>query len=238
MPRIYIPSGGTADWRRLLAEPGKQWQPGKSALELAASWESARNTGRGLPAEIAACLDTEAILRGADLLVCFPEHQVHLEGGGHPSQNDLWALLRTTTGTASLALEAKAGEPLDKLVKDWLPVGNQRSGKPVRLAALQSILSIKDKDVSGIRYQLLHRAASALLEARRFHAESAVLIVQSFDRKDDEESWRDFVRFGERLGVAPIEGTLHRIPVQTEVPFYMGWVTSTPTTDANHRAPV
>jgi hypothetical protein len=99
----------------------------------------------------------------------------------------------------------------------------------VRLAALQALLGIKDKDVSGIRYQLLHRAALALLEARRFHAESAVLIVQSFNRRADEESWQDFLRFGGLLGVVPVEGNLHRVAVQSEVPFYMGWVTSMPT---------
>jgi hypothetical protein len=228
MPRIYVPSLGPTDWRRLLADPGKHWKRGNSALELAVCWEAARNTCRGLPPEVAAALDTVPSLLGSELLVCFPEHQVALEGGGHPSQNDLWALLRTATGNASLALEAKAGEPLDRLVRDWLPDGDQRSGKPLRLAALQSILGIKEADVSTIRYQLLHRAASAVLEARRFHAHAAVLIVQSFNRAADEESWKDFGRFGELLGASPAEGALHQASVATLVPLYVGWVTSAP----------
>ena len=168
---------------------------------------------------------------GANVLICFPEHRVHLEGGGHPSQNDLWALLRTAAGNTSLAREAKAGEPLDKLVGDWLADGVQGSRKPQRLAALQSILGISEKDVSGIRYQLLHRAASALLEARRFHAESAVLIVQSFDRKADEESWQYFRKFCDLLGTTPSEGALQQTTVRTSVPLYIGWVTSVPATE-------
>lgn len=228
MPRIYTPSLGPTDWRRLLADPMKHWKQGKSALELAVSWEAARNNGRGLPPEIASAIDTVVALRGADLLICFPEHQVHLDGGGHPSQNDLWALLRTSTGNASLALEAKAGEPFDNLVKDWLPDGEQNSRKPQRLAALQSILGINGKDVSRIRYQLLHRTASALLEAKRFQAESAILIVQSFKRIEDEESWKDFNTFCQLLDVSPVEGVLHQALVKANIPLYVGWVSSQP----------
>jgi hypothetical protein len=228
MPRVYVPSLGPTDWRRMLADPGKQWKRGNSALELAVAWEAARNSSRGLPPEVAASLDTVDSLRASEVLLCLPEHQVHLEGGGHPSQNDLWALLRTATGNASLAVEAKAGEPLDKLVRDWLPEKDQRSGKPQRLAALQSIVGIKGADVSSIRYQLLHRAASALLEARRFRAESAILIVQSFNRRADEESWQDFGRFSQLLGAPLAEGTLQATTVLTPIPLYIGWVTSRP----------
>jgi hypothetical protein len=228
MPCIYTPSLGPTDWRRLLADPGRQWKRGNSALELAVAWEAARNTGRGLPLEVAVAIDTIDSLRSSELLICLPEHQVQLEGGGHPSQNDLWALLRTTTGNASLTVEAKAGEPLDKLVQDWLPEKGQKSGKPQRLAALQSILNIKETDVSLIRYQLLHRAASALIEARRFRAESALLIVQSFNRSADEESWRDFGRFSHLLGASPAEGAMQPTTVRTPIPLYIGWVTSRP----------
>lgn len=236
MPRIYVPSLGTADWRRLLADPELHWKRGNSALELSVSWESARNTTRGLPAEVAATLDSVETLRGAELLFGVPEHKVPLEGGGHPSQNDLWALLRTMDGIASLAVEAKAGEPLDKLVQDWLPDPNQSSHKPKRLAALQSLLGVKSKDVSGIRYQLLHRAVSALLEAQRFHARAAILLVQSFNRKADEESWQDFQRFANLLDAAASEGSLEFVHTQTGVPLFIGWVNSMPASDATFAA--
>jgi hypothetical protein len=232
MSLIYIPSLGTADWRRLLADPQKHWKRGNSALELSVSWESARSNTRGLPTEIASALDSVELLRGAELLIGIPEHQVQLEGGGHASQNDLWALLGMTNGIASLAVEAKAGEPLDKLVRDWLPVPEQSSRKPQRLAALQSILGLPGHDVGHIRYQLLHRAASALLEARRFHANLAVLIVQSFNRQADEESWQDFGRFAALLGARVAEGSLAASSTETIVPLFIGWVSSAPATDA------
>jgi hypothetical protein len=97
---------------------------------------------------------------------------------------------------------------------------------------LQLLLGLKERDVGHIRYQLLHRAASALLEAQRFHATAAVLIVQSFNRRADEESWRDFGRFGELLGLRISEGSLAASSTPTIVPLYIGWVTSPPATDA------
>ena len=168
MKRLHIPTSGPCDWRRLLADPENQWEPSRSAFELAVSWEAARKTVRGLPAEVAAAIDATPALQGAELVIGLPEHQVHFVGGGHASQNDLWALLRREQTRFSMSVEGKAGEALDKRVRDWLLKAGQRSRKPERLAALQADLGISDKDVSDIRYQLLHRAASALKEAVRF----------------------------------------------------------------------
>lgn len=228
MNRLYIPTLGPTDWRRLLADPSSQWERFKSALEMAVCWEAARGSERGLPSEVRDAIDTVPEVRGASLLIGLPEHKVQFEGGGHPSQNNLWALLRARDDLISLAVEAKAGEKLDELVRDWLRRADERSRKPERLAALQRRLRIDDADVSGIRYQLLHRAASALKEAERFRAAWAVVLVQSFDRIADEPSWQDFTRFGELMGVSVAEGRLVASPRSTAVPLFLGWVTSSP----------
>ena len=47
MPRLFVPGLGPTDGRRLLPDPGRQWEPGKSALELAVCWESARKLRGG-----------------------------------------------------------------------------------------------------------------------------------------------------------------------------------------------
>src|SRR5688500_6454146 len=36
--RIYVPSTGPNDWRRLLADPAKQWRKGYSAMAVARCW--------------------------------------------------------------------------------------------------------------------------------------------------------------------------------------------------------
>jgi len=224
MNRLFVPTLGPTDWRRLLADPGTQWRPSKSALEMAVCWESARATRRGLPPEIAAVIDSVPTFAGAELLVGLPEHKVYFEGGGHPSQNDLWALLQVKSGFVSMAVEAKAGEKLDDFVGDWLKKKDARTRKPERLKALQTCLGIPDQDATEIRYQLLHRTLSALREATRFRASWAVLLVQSFDRAADEISWQDFKQFGSLMNAAVQEGSLVRSGCTTEVPLYLGWV--------------
>ncbi len=228
MNRLFVPTLGPSDWRRLLADPDKQWVRYKSALEMAVCWEAARESARGLPPEVAATLDTAAKVRGAELLIGLPEHKVSFEGGGHPSQNDLWALLRVGRELMSMAVEAKAGENLARIVKDWLPKDGERSGKPERLNALKRQLGIPDADVSLIRYQLLHRTASALKEGERFGAQSAIVLLQSFNREQDKESFKDFTQCGHLMGVTVTEGVLAQSPRPTEVPLFIGWVTSQP----------
>jgi hypothetical protein len=238
MNRLYVPTLGPTDWRRLLADPGRQWEPRKSALEMAVCWESARRTPRGLPLEVAHAFDATPLLQGAELILGLPEHQVAFEGGGHSSQNDLWALLRRGEELLSMAVEAKAGEKLDELVKDWLPKDGERSRKPERLVALQKRLGVTGRDVSEIRYQLLHRTASALKEAERFRASIAIVLVHSFNRAADEESWTDCCRFAELLGIKLCEGRFTLATVEAGRPLYLGWVSSPPAGEDRLRAAV
>ncbi|HJZ05575.1 MAG TPA: hypothetical protein VJ327_07025 [Patescibacteria group bacterium] len=130
-----------------------------------------------------------------------------------------------------MAIEAKAGEKLDDLVSVWLTKkSSERSNKPEKLADLQRRLGIAGADVSTIRYQLLHRTASALKEAERFAARYALLIVQSFNRAADEQSWQDFIHFGNVMGVTAAEGRIVASPRSTAVPLFISWVTSQPAT--------
>lgn len=49
MNRLFVPTLGPADWRRLLADPVTQWERYKSALEMAVCWDVARDLQRGVP---------------------------------------------------------------------------------------------------------------------------------------------------------------------------------------------
>lgn len=230
MNRLYVPSLGPTDWRRLLADPHRHWKPRRSALELAVSWEAARNTERGLPPSVCDALEAVAELRGATLVIGLPEHVVDLEGGGHGSQNDLWALLRVDTRFVSMTVEAKAGEKLDDTVAEWLETtktsekSRRKSNKPIRLAAIQRILAIEGVKIDSIRYQLLHRAASALLEAERFCARYAVMLVQSFGGEADEQSRADFANFATLMIAEPAMGCAAKVERPTQVPLHIGWV--------------
>ena len=81
-----------------------------------------------------------------------------------------------------------------------------------------------------IRYQLLHRTASAILEARRFGAPHAVMIVQAF--RPGSESLADYEAFGRHLGVGLSTGTLTPVPRHTDPVLFLGWAVSPLCTDA------
>ena len=228
MERIFVPSTGPDDWRRLLADPERHWRPTKSAFESATSWQGARRTARGLPRPIASALDSHPSTANAELVLALPELQVDLPGGGHSSQNDVWALLRIGAQMVSLSVEAKSGEPLDRLISDWLVDAPPAIGKPKRLAFLRESLGLGTVEISGLRYQLLHRAASALSQAERFRADVAVLVVHSFGLHADDKSREDYQRFAEAMACRPAFNAVTRIGRPTKVPLFIGWVADVP----------
>jgi hypothetical protein len=228
MSRIFVPSNGPGDWRRLLAAPGRQWKRGKSAFESAILWEGARRNPRGLPAAIASALDSHPRTRSAVLVLAIPELLVDLPGGGHASQNDVWALLRTGRERVSLSVEAKSGERLDELVGEWLADAKATSGKPKRLEFLRECLGLDGVELSKLRYQLLHRAASALVQAGEFDARTAVLVVHSFGGHADDKSREDYERFAEAMACAPAFETLAMVGRPTRLPLLIGWLNDVP----------
>jgi hypothetical protein len=176
--RIYIPAKKPEDWRYLLAEPEKQWRDGYSAKSLALAWH--RNSG--FPTEVRRIFDNSdhTIFQNAELLLAIPEHKVPLPGGGYPSQNELFVLAKGNGEIISITVEGKVSEPFGPLVSEWFQ--NPSEGKRKRLAYLCKILELNSDHVSPIRYQLLHRTASAIIEAERFNAKSALMLVHSPQR--------------------------------------------------------
>lgn len=230
MSRIYVATDGPSDWRARLASPERHWKRGRSALELAVSWEKASQSPSGMPHEVVKLLSTVPELAGSRLLLGVVEHKVPLPGGSTPSQNDLWALLSSPAGQlVSMTVEGKAGERFDRTVKEWLEDAKPTSGKPARLEELTRVLGLATSVPTSIRYQLLHRSASALLEAKRCHASSALMLVQSF--ADDTQSETDFRAFAALFGIAVGRGECRPAGSIDGVTFYVGWVSSTPATD-------
>jgi len=173
--RIFVPTSSAEDWRPLLAEPEKHWKAGRSAHALATSWEIAD----AFPPRVSAVLEASGddALRGLDLLAAIPEYQTPLPGGTRPSQTDLLVVARSDSGLVVMAVEGKVDEPFGPLISEWR---DGTPGKERRLAFLCELLGLEPDAVGDLRYQLFHRAAAALLEAERFHALTAVMLVHSF----------------------------------------------------------
>lgn len=213
---ILVPATSLDDWKRLLASPDKHWKEGYSAHALATRWQKSP----GFPPEISALLATNDLTSGAALLLAIPEHHVPLSGGGRASQTDLWALARTAHGLLSIAVEGKVSESFGPSIGDWEKAAS--SGKRARWDALCSLLEVNRDCDRDIRYQLFHRTASALLEARRFHAKAAAVIVHSFSAT--RESFGDFQRFVRLMGgnvAAP--GQMMSVPAREGIALCFGW---------------
>jgi hypothetical protein len=216
MTPIYIPSQSPEDWRRFLAEPDKQWKAGYSAQALAYAWEEAK----GFPDSVRSVFEKSELLRSAEPLIGIPEHQVPLPGGSRPSQNDLWVLGRLESGLISIAVEGKVSEPFGPTVEKWLVEAS--AGKRVRLAYLLSILGLEQDVLGSLRYQLLHRTASAIIEARRFRARYAMMMVHSFNQ---ENKWfEDYREFVERFGAQPRVNDVVSVGQVSDVGLFFAWV--------------
>jgi len=199
-------------------------------MELAVSWTLARHQARGLPEDVAALLDSCEPLAGAKVAIAIPELRTKLPGGSASSQTDLWALLRTNGGAVGLSVEGKALEPFGETVERWM--GTQRPDRPPsrgrteRLEFLAKRLGLDISTVGPLRYQLLHRAVAALLEAEHWGASAAVMLVQRFakQRTTSTPSWNDFQAFAARLNAAVQPGAVMRAEVPGTTPLYLAWL--------------
>lgn len=212
--RVYVPTRGPVDWRARLADPQKHWRQGYSAHAVAQAWERAA----GLPPEIAQLFDP-----APELLLAIPEHGVALPGRGADSQCDVFALLRIGAQTCALTVEAKVNEPFDKMLGDWQTPFSD--GKARRLAGLCDLLEI-DPPPAQTRYQLIHRTAAAIIEARRFKTDRAAMIIQSFAA--DHRWHADFAQFAGLFGLDVPPGTAATVVLPSGLPLTLGWATGVP----------
>jgi hypothetical protein len=213
---IYVPSSGPSAWQQLLADPERHWRTGYSARSLAHAWENAET----LPAEISA-------LFGGDvhLLIGLPEHKVDLPGGKRPSQTDLFALLRWQEKTVSCAIEGKVDESFGPTLEEWL--SEATAGKLNRLAFICDLLGLNRYTIPReLRYQLLHRTASAIIEAGRFKTDAAAMIVHSFS---PTSTW--FADYGLFLQLFGLDAEVDRLKTMTlpsGLALHLAWAKGNP----------
>lgn len=193
------------------------WRQGRSAKALADSWFDAGD----IPPAVRALLSRSADFADAELLEAWLERETDLrDGRGSASQTDLLALLGTGDELAVLGIEAKVDESFGPLVADWLATGG--TGKAQRLAQLRGLLGLVDTVVGPLRYQLFHRTAAVVLEAKRFRASKAVLIIQSFC--PDMSGIADARAFFDALGLTGLAPGMLLGPVDLQgVAFWAGW---------------
>ena len=214
MTAIYVPSLGPDAWRQFLAQPDRQWVTGYSARTLAHSWEAAD----GLPDEVRAAL--EVVVNRPRLLLALPEHKTALPGGRRESQSDVFALIRSDEHLIAATIEGKVDEAFGPTVAEWLQ--DASPGKLVRLEAVCELLGLAAADLDhAMRYQLLHRTAAAVIEAERFAAGAAAMIVHSFSL--DARWFDDYARFLGLFGAAAAVGSAVLVATPSGRPLYLAW---------------
>ena len=96
----------------------------------------------------------------------------------------------------ALTVEGKVSEPFGPSLQEW--TSDFSKGREERLRFILETLGLPHAPPM-IRYQLLHRMASAVIEADRFRARSAVMIVHSFSRENRWfEDFKEFVALFEK----------------------------------------
>lgn len=128
------------------------------------------------------------------------------------------AICTNENGLAAVAVEAKVLEPFGPLV------GEKREGassnQALGLEYLHHKLKVEHFD-NAIRYQLLHRTASAILTAEDFHAKVAVMLVHAFATPADRQS--DFIAFCHAMGATEIHPNVFKVPVFSAPMLYLVW---------------
>jgi len=218
VPRILHFTKGPQDWQALLADPQKHWRNGFSARTLAHCWEAAQ----GLPPEVQTVFasSNEPLLADFTPIIAVPEFKVPLPGGDRPSQNDLFLLARSKAGPVSVMVEGKVSESFGPTITEWRK--DASAGKEERLSFLLRTLGLASAPDGGSRYQLFHRAASAVLEGERYRAVAAVMLVHSFSQ--ERACWSDYQAFLKLFEVRAEVGAIQRLPGAQRVPLFAAWV--------------
>lgn len=198
MNKIFVAASKPQDWKALLAEPQKHWKRGYSARALAYCWQEAD----GFPEPVKNVFKKSGIrlFQNIELLLAFPEYKVPHPGGRRASQSDVFVLAKGNDQLVSMTVEGKVSEPFGETIDEWMKGASR--GKETRLKYLLNELQLTDSQIDTIRYQLLHRTASAVIEAKKFNAQNAIMLVHSFSQAD--EWFDDYCQFLALFGLSGI----------------------------------
>lgn len=225
----YLKLTRPEDWKGLAGS----WTPGRSAYELAHSWQ----TVGGMPSSISKAVEgsNRVELAGLTLDRCVVEMPVFLDSNVAPSMTDIMAYGRNLAGEAVvIAVEGKADEAFGGRVFSWIRGNSEKQGKegepkPTRVSRLKFLcehLRLNLSVDSDVRYQLLHRTVSAVLEAQLNGAQVAFVIIHAFGFFC-KENWDDFTHFLNLLGLsAPKPGAVCgpcRLGKDGDMPTFFLW---------------
>jgi hypothetical protein len=185
-----------------------------SAAALMAKWRDAD----GFPAEVSRLMRSHDTTASATMLLAIPEHRVRLAAGARAAQTDLWVLAWTPRGLLSIVVDAGRGDAEDMAAGE----GQTAASHARTTLALRSLLEIDRESDLAIGHRFFHRTACALLEARRFFATSAAVVVHSLGAT--RQTFLEFQAFVALMGGLLVRpGELAPVPPREGIALYFGW---------------
>ena len=228
---FYIPSKGPEDWKELLVNGEKQFKTGYSAKTLAYCWGKQND----FPLDIKSSFHTSDIplFKHVELLLGLPEYKVSLPGGSAASRNDIFVLakgisLQNKEELISIAVEGKVNEDFGNKIGKRLE-NEPSKGLRERVQFLLETLGLEqlcETDTCELRYQLLHRAGSAILLAKKFTAPNALMLIHSFS--EDDKGFYDYSRFVSFFKLRAIKNRIVGPVTIDGINLYFGWIQGNP----------
>ena len=189
-------------------------------MTTAAAWQKIPSA---LPEKISTLLSAsgDPALDCLSLVVAFPEWEVPLPFGTSSSMTDVMAITRNDHGLCTIAVEAKVDESFGPSVAEKKDYGSENVFK--RIMKLEEHLKANAPFAGDIRYQLLHRTASALITAEQFHAKTAVMLVQSFCNKGTRRESFDLFVSSMKAEQSKGSPNVYRVPGFDAPSLYLAW---------------
>ena len=218
--RLHVPLRRAEDVIPHLAKGAQHWKKGYSAQELAVAWAQ---SSTDFPVRVRGALRTAPEYADAELIDGFFEREVELGSAGRNSQTDLMVVAGLGSELGMIAVEGKVDESFAEFVRDW----NDSAGKQRRLAGRCQTLALEPSAVGDLRYQLLHRTASAIYEAKRYRCLHAMMLVHSFSAM--HRGFSDFAAFSAAMEIPVLQADrCSPARVCTGVSLRLAWVTDSP----------
>ena len=210
---------GPEDWKPVVGK--NKWKTGKSAKAFGYCWEEAG----GFPLEVKRVFEQSGIeqLKGVDFLRGYPEHRTPLPGRGGSSASDLFIVAKSYDSLMTIAVEGKVAEGFGKTVAEWKPESSEN--QMTRLTGLCNWLDLPFSSVGDIKYQLIHRTAAALIEAGKYRANHALMLVHSFSQDDNHfEDYQDFLDLLSADGENSVPNSVSYAGEKNGINLYLAWV--------------
>jgi len=118
-------------------------------------------------------------------------------------------------------VEGKVNEAFGPTLEEWR--ADPSPGKEARLDFLLRTLCISAAPSGAVRYQLFHRAASAIITAEQYRAAAAIVLVHSFS--EQHTGWDDYAGFARIFGVQAMRDEVQHLTSAPSVPLFGVWVT-------------